>query len=99
MSRNRFKENASTVVDFDDPSVLAVIPEEVKPTADKNVTPEKESDVAITEIFEKKAEGKNFTLYLDLEVVEKLDEISAQTGLKSRSKVANTLLRKVLFGK
>lgn len=98
MTQNRFKKSAPTV-DFDDPAVLTVIPNEVKEVVPE---PKKEAPVVakeekpLLEMLGKKAEGSNFTLYLDREVVWKIDEMAKASG-NSRSKVANMLLRKMLF--
>lgn len=98
MTQNRFKKSAPAV-DFNDPAILTVIPDEVKEVVPE---PKREEPVAVKEekplleMFGKKAEGSNFTLYLDREVVWKIDEMAKASG-NSRSKVANTLLRKILF--
>lgn len=98
MTQNRFKKSAPAV-DFNDPAILTVIPDEVKEVVPE---PKREEPVAVKEekplleMFSKKAEGSNFTLYLDREVVWKIDEMAKASG-NSRSKVANTLLRKILF--
>ena len=107
MTRNRFKKNVPDV-DFDDPSVLTVIPAEVQGEQEEEreekkgeaavIDPPAAEKVPLIDMLEKKAEGKNFTLYLDLEVVAKLDEMATASG-NSRSKVANTLLRKFLLEK
>lgn len=98
MTQNRFKKSAPAV-DFNDPAILTVIPDEVKevvpePTREEPVV--KKEEKPLFEMFEKKAEGSNFTLYLDREVVWKIDEMAKASGV-SRSKVANKLLRKMLF--
>ena len=114
MTQNRFKKSAPTV-DFNDPAILTVIPDEVKevvpePKREEPVAVKEEKLVAVKEeklvavkeekplleMLGKKAEGSNYTLYLDREVVWKIDEMAKASG-NSRSKVANTLLRKMLF--
>lgn len=103
MTRNRFKKNVPEV-DFDDPSVLTVIPAEVQGEQEEKreeaavIDPPVAEEMSLVDILGKKAEGKNFTLYLDLDVVAKLDQMAKASG-NSRSKVANTLLRKMLLEK
>ena len=97
MTQNRFKKSAPAV-DFNDPAVLTVIPDEVKEVVPepKREEPVVKEEKPLLEMLGKKAEGSNFTLYLDREVVWKIDEMAKASG-NSRSKVANALLRKILF--
>ena len=52
----------------------------------------------LAELKNKKPTGKGYNVYLDTDVIEKLDKLAKQTKT-SRSKVINTLLRNLLLDK
>lgn len=69
-------------------------PKPEKPIADK---PEPATDL-LAELSNKKPTGKGYNVYLDADVIEKLDKLAKQAKT-SRSKVINTLLRNILLDK
>ena len=48
-------------------------------------------------LIDEKPEAKAYSLYLDVDVVEEIDRLAAGSKGLNRSKIANALLRKVLF--
>ena len=64
----------------------------------EQTTPAEPSANLLGDLTKKKPAGKNFTVYLDLDVVEAADNLAKQNGL-SRSTVINTLLKGILVDK
>ena len=72
------------------------IPEEPKPEKPVVEKPESATNL-LAELTTKKPTGKGYNVYLDADVIEKLDKLAKQAKT-SRSKVINTLLRNLLLG-
>lgn len=64
----------------------------------EQVTPAEPSTNLLGDLSKKKPAGKNFTVYLDLDVVAAADNLAKENGL-SRSTVINTLLKGILLDK
>lgn len=73
------------------------IPRKTIPAAKPDPEPVAEDDL-LGNLAKKKPAGKNFTVYLDLDVVEEADNLAKKNGL-SRSTVINSLLKKILLDK
>ena len=92
---NRFKSNHD-VVDFTDPIALTAVPAEVK--KDEITLPAtQQNDILAGLAPEVKPKAKSYGFYLDDDVVKALDQL-AKEKKSNRSKMLNTLLRKVLLG-
>ena len=71
------------------------IQEEPKPEKLVVEKPEQATNL-LAELTNKKPTGKGYNVYLDADVIEKLDKLAKQAKT-SRSKVINTLLRNLLL--
>lgn len=76
------------------------VPPKRIPTPEPNQVDEVEprGENLLGDLTKKKPAGKNFTVYLDLDVVEAADNLAKKNGL-SRSTVINSLLKKILLDK
>ena len=95
---NRFKANHDAV-DFTDPSALTAVPAEVKAPQNKDeetAAPIQQSDILADLAPEVKPKAKSYGFYLDDDVVKALDRL-AKAKRSNRSKMLNTLLRKLLL--
>ena len=59
-------------------------------------TPKRKNNLLVG-LIDEKPEAKAYSLYLDVDVVEEIDRLAAGSKGLNRSKIANALLRKVLF--
>ena len=71
----------------------ALIPQRTKEEPPK---PKAKSNL-LAGLIDEKPEAKAYSLYLDVDVIEEIDRLAAGTKGLNRSKIANALLRKVLF--
>ena len=96
---NRFKSNHDAV-DFTDPSALTVVPAEVQtaPVEEPVATtqPIQTGDLIADLTMDVKPKAKSYGFYLDDDVVKALDRL-AKSKRSNRSKMLNTLLRKLLL--
>ncbi len=110
MAKNRFKSSGPTI-DFNDPSVLTVVPaavqeepvkEEGKP--DPVVVEEvKETPIAeeapvnnVLSKIQKKPEGKSCSFYLDVDVLAAIEKVAKQNKI-SKSQLVEAVLRDYLI--
>ena len=92
---NRFKSNHD-VVDFTDPVALTAVPAEIK--TNEAIPPASQPNDILADLApEVKPKAKSYGFYLDDDVVKALDQL-AKEKKSNRSKMLNTLLRKVLLG-
>ena len=92
---NRFKTNHD-VVDFTDPAALTAVPATVEKTEEAPQEVQK-NDILADLMPGEKPKAKSYGFYLDDDVVKALDRL-AKDKRSNRSKMLNTLLRKVLLG-
>ncbi len=93
---NRFKTNHDAV-DFTDPAALTVVPAEVKTDEEEPVAPAQQPNDILADLTpEVKPKAKSYGFYLDDDVVKALDRL-AKAKRSNRSKLLNTLLRKLLL--
>lgn len=97
---NRFKNNHEEV-DFNDPTALTVVPQPVPAQApereEEDVQPVVQSNDLLADLtMEVKPKAKSYGFYLDDDVVKALDKL-AKAKRSNRSKMLNTLLRKLLL--
>lgn len=69
-----------------------------EPAVEPEQVPAEPSTNLLGDLSKKKPAGKNFTVYLDLDVVAAADNLAKENGL-SRSTVINTLLKGILLDK
>ena len=98
---NRFKANHDAV-DFTDPAALTavpVVPAETKESEEelKSAQAPQQSDLLADLTLDVKPKAKSYGFYLDDDVVKVLDRL-AKEKRSNRSKMLNTLLRRVLLG-
>lgn len=62
-----------------------------------NIKQPKAKSTLLAGLLDEKPEAKAFSLYLDIDVVEEIDRLASGSKGLNRSKIANALLRKVLF--
>ena len=97
---NRFKTNHD-VVDFTDPAALTAVPAKVEKIeeAPQEVRQQEAqpNDILADLTPGEKPKAKSYGFYLDDDVVKALDRL-AKDKRSNRSKMLNTLLRKVLLG-
>lgn len=99
---NRFKKNHEDV-DFNDPAALTVVPQPVQAQTEvQQEEPETETkpvqtnDLLAELTMDVKPKAKSYGFYLDDDVVKALDKL-AKSKRSNRSKMLNTLLRKILL--
>ena len=96
---NRFKQNHENV-DFNDPAALTVVPQPVPAQTEEepetDLKPTQTNDILAELTMDVKPKAKSYGFYLDDDVVKALDKL-AKSKRSNRSKMLNTLLRKLLL--
>lgn len=63
---------------------------------EETVAPKQRNNI-LSDLLPEKPEAKAYSLYLDVDVIEAIDQMAAGSKGLNRSKIANALLRKALF--